>query len=235
MTSKYSFLLVLACVGSLTTLGCEKKSSIAKEYPAEVTQLATEGGKGLPYYVGKDLRPEWTLSQGLILRGLSSFQFKDQTNQVFGSDRLKGKVTIVSFFFTHCPGVCPMTMKNLIQNVQSKFLGEDRVSMVSFSITPDLDQPELLNKYAHENKIDSRRWRLLTGDSKEIYQLARESFNADTFSPGENKVKKISQKDFLHSESIYLLDQDLKLRGVYNGRMVASMRELVRDAESLLQ
>jgi protein SCO1/2 len=207
-------------------------SSFKKEYPAEVTAFDTEGGQGLPFLVGKDMRPVWKLTNTDQPRSLSPFEMKDQMNHAFGSSDLQGKISIVSFFFTRCSGICPMTMKNLV-NVQKKFLKDDRFTMVSFSVTPDLDQPKQLRDYAKNWNVTHRRWRLITGDKSKIFALARDSFNADTFSPKENGVKTLSPADFLHSENVYLLDQNQKLRGVYNARMAGSVLELMADAEAL--
>ncbi|MBX3021370.1 MAG: SCO family protein [Bdellovibrionales bacterium] len=216
------------------SVSCKKAVSIASEYPTEVTAFASEGGEGLPYFVGQDLRPAWNVQTGPAPRSLSSFHLTDQNSKNFTSHKLQGKVTIVSFFFTKCPGICPVTTARL-RPVQKKFLQENRIEMLSFSITPEIDTPEQLTKFAKVHHINDRRWHLLTGDKTSIYRLARESFNADTFSPKANAHKKITASDFLHSENVYLLDGELKVRGIYTGRDTAAIQNLIRDAESLLQ
>lgn len=224
--------LALVLLVTVGLCACHKKN-IADEYPAEVSAIATPG-KGLPYLVGQDLRPVWDTSNTPQPRELLPFKLKDQAGRDFSLDSLKGKVAIVSFFFSKCPGICPMTTRNL-RTVQSKFKGNDNVIMLSLSITPEHDTPKVLAKYAKDNEIDGRRWHLLTGSREEIYQLARASFSADTFSAKENSQKKLSAKDFLHSENIYLLDNKQKLRGIYAGIREESLADLARDAEELLQ
>jgi protein SCO1/2 len=211
---------------------CTSKKEIAKEYPPEVTALATEGGEGLPFFAGKDLRPVWKTEGAPPLRHLENFSLTDQNGRKLSSADIKGKVAIVSFFYSECPGICPMTTRNL-RAVQEKFRGSDKVMMVSFSVTPQKDTPAKLKKYARENHIDYKQWRLLTCERAQIYRVARESFNADTRSLKEDALKKVTPEDFLHSENVYLIDGEQKLRGVYQGRMVSSLEELARDAETL--
>lgn len=217
---------------------CERapapRGDIAREYPAEVTALDTQGGPGLPYLVGKDLRPVWNTQGAPAVRQLAKFRMTDQLGQEVDSEKLRGKIAVVSFFFTQCQGICPMTTRNL-KTLQEKFRGDDRFVILSFSITPTIDDTKTLRKFARTNQIDARRWRLMTGERDAIYALARDSFGADTFSPAENAEMKLKPEDFLHSENVYLLDGEQKLRGVYTGRMVASVQDLARDAQTLLR
>lgn len=217
-----------------STCACDRRSRLAKEYPPEVTQLATQGGPGLPYFVGKDLSPVWDIGKTEEIRGLKAFQLVDQLAQTVRSEDLRGKVAVVSFFFSRCTGICPLTAKNLAQ-VQKNFLNEGRLVMLSVSITPQTDDPPHLRAYARANQIDHHRWHLLTGDRTAIYRLARESFGADTVSPRESALKKISNDDFLHSENVYLIDGSQHLRGVYSGRLPGSIQELIADARTLIQ
>lgn len=220
---------------SVLALSCEKKPTpISAQYPAEVSALDTKGGPGLPYFAGKDLRPVWNLEDAPKPRSLLDFELTDQMGRKVRADDLKGKVSIVSFFFRQCPGVCPLIMRNL-HPFQSKFLKDDRVVMISMSVTPESDTVKNLQAYAKKNKIQSAKWHLLTGNRKKIYSLARESFGADTFSKSENATRELTEADFLHSENVYLLDGDLKLRGVYMGRIESSINELIRDTETLIQ
>ncbi len=191
-------------------------------------------GKGLPYLVGADLRPVWETRGAPPVRTLLDFKLKDQTGRTVTREDLAGKIAIVSFFYSQCPGICPMTTKNL-RSVQEKFKDDDRVIMLSLSITPEHDSPKVLKAYGRANRIDAKRWRLLTGERARIYGLARESFSADTFSARENSKAPLKETDFLHSENVYLLDGEQKLRGIYAGIRVDSVDDLARDAEALLQ
>lgn len=230
MRASFSIIFCLALIG------CENQSPISAEYETEMTALDQKGGAGLPYYVGTDLNPVWNRSPAQIerTRKLSPFELKDQTGKAVRLTDLDGKIAIVSFFYSHCPGICPQTTRNL-KEIQKKFKNEKQVVMVSFSLTPEKDTPKVLDTYAKKNEIDFKKWHLLTGSRKEIYHLARESFNEDTFSRMENAQKPLSKEDFLHSENVYLLDQNQQVRGVYAGMKMGSILELARDTETLLK
>lgn len=191
-------------------------------------------GQGLPYLVGKDMRPVWDTGSAPEPRQLNEFKFKDQMGREVTRESLRGKIAVVSFFFSKCNGICPLTTRNL-RAVQKKFKNDNRFMMLSLSLTPEQDSPKVLRSYAQANQIDAKKWYLLTGERKAIYQLARESFSADTFSAREKEIAPLSEKDFLHSENVYLIDREQKLRGIYAGIREDAVQDLVRDAEELLR
>lgn len=208
--------------------------SLRDEYPEETTRFAEVAGNsdGLPYYAGRDMRPTWDLAAEPAVRSLGAFQLIDQTGAEFGSDALAGRIVVVSFFFTQCSGVCPITTGNLLNAARQ--LGETSgVLFVSFSVTPDLDTPDVLRAHAAQLGVPAARWRLLTGDREAIYALARESLSADVISPREGRIARLDTNDFLHSENVYLLDGNARVRAIYNGRLPGMVPELVRDAARL--
>ncbi|TGK37437.1 SCO family protein [Leptospira gomenensis] len=209
-------------------------SDPASEYGSSVTELSIPK-RSLPYFKGKDLQPIWLddseLQNATSLRGITKFQFVDQEGKTVSSADLKGSLSVISFFFTRCSGICP-TITDHLKTVQEECAKDGRVRIVSFSVTPDLDSPEELKRYAQQRGIRRKFWNLLTGSKSAIYKMARESFNADTITPGETR-KGVGPNDFLHSESVYLLDERLRLRGIYNGRNLGSIRELIGDMERL--
>ncbi len=209
---------------------CEK--SLEENYDKEVTEFAVPEKGKLPLFYGKDLRPAWEEDNTSRPREILKFSMKDQNATEVSEEFCKGRITVVSFFFTRCSGICP-TITNNLGFVQKRFESDGKVQILSFSATPDLDSPPVLKEYAAKRKIRYDKWRLLTGDQKQIYTLARDSFNADTPSPKENSRKKLTESDFLHSDHVYLLDGNLRLRGIYNGKMRSSIEELNSDIEVL--
>ncbi|MDV6235349.1 SCO family protein [Leptospira ellisii] len=209
-------------------------SDPASEYDSSVTELSIPK-RSLPYFKGKDLQPVWLetseLKDATALRGISDFKFVNQEGKTVSSSDLRGSLSVVSFFFTRCSGICP-TITDHLKTVQEECAKDGKVRMFSFSVTPDLDSPEELRRYAQRRGIRQKSWNLLTGPKSGIYKMARESFNADTIAPGERK-KGVGPNDFLHSESVYLLDENRRLRGIYNGRSLGSVRELIGDVERL--
>jgi len=184
----------------------------------------------LPYFRGKDFEPYW-VENGKVTyesRKVDFFEFINQKDEKFGRDNLKNKVTVISFFFARCHGICPNIVRN-IKFVQSEYSNDPNVQIVSFSVTPDLDTPPELRKFAGEKGIIDSKWSLLTGEREKIFELARNTFQADT----DAATKKVEDKDFVHSERVYLIDKNLNFRGVYNGNKGASIQTLIDDIKIL--
>ena len=104
------------------------------------------------------------------------FEFIDQNGKVITNKDYKGKVHVVEFFFSTCPTICPLMNKKMI-TIQDEFASNSNFGIASFSITPEIDTPEVLKKYAVDNQITHKNWHLLTGQSEEIvYDLANKGF-----------------------------------------------------------
>jgi protein SCO1/2 len=232
-TCLYYYNVILISITLLFLLSCGKPDP-TKQYAAAITEFATPQ-ESLPYFKTKDLQPVWFEKEEIgshkELRGISPFTMTDQSNQTITINTMKGKLSVVSFFFTKCAGICP-TITNQLRRVQDSIGENQNVKIFSFSATPDLDTPAVMSNYAKERGVDNTKWHLLTGKRDEIYKLARESFNADTITAGEKKRGR-GDGDFLHSESIYLLDKNQRLRGIYNGKSSLSVDELIGDIRTL--
>lgn len=228
----HSFWIASAAFALLALFACGE--SLRDEYPEETTRFAdvADSGDSLPYYAGRDMRPTWDLTDEPAVRSLGTFRLIDQTGAEFGSDALAGRIVVASFFFTQCSGVCPITTGNLL-NAARQLRETPDVLFLSFSITPDLDTPDVLRAHAAQLGIPAARWRLLTGDRDAIYALARESLSADVISPREGRIARLDANDFLHSENVYLLDGRARVRAIYNGRLPGMVAELLRDTARL--
>lgn len=153
----------------------------------------------------------------------------NQLGDTITESSLTGKVYVAGFFFTACPGICRnLTLQ--LKRVQEKFIVDNRIMIVSYSVTPETDQPERLLQYANTYGIDSKKWWLLTGNRDSIYRLARRDYFADE----DMGMQKTSQ-DFLHTENLLLIDQNRKIRGVYKGTSSAEVDWLIKDIQKLLQ
>ena len=153
----------------------------------------------------------------------------NQSGESFSDKDLKGKITLVNFFFTVCQSVCPK-MKETMKKVQSNFEGNSKVSLLSYSVTPEDDSVDKLADYALTNKIPVDQWNLLTGDKTEIYNLARKSYFIEE-EPGLSK----SAKQFLHTENLVLIDGNGHIRGLYNGTLEAEVPRISEDITILLK
>jgi cytochrome oxidase Cu insertion factor (SCO1/SenC/PrrC family) len=95
------------------------------------------------------------------------------------NDTFKGKVYVANFFFTICPNVCPKLTTNM-KLVAREFSDNNNVKFISHSVAPGIDSVPRLKKYAENYDIDSRQWHLVTGDNDEIYNLALNSYFAES-------------------------------------------------------
>ena len=104
------------------------------------------------------------------------FEFINQEGKTITNKDFEGKVYVVEFFFSTCPSICPI-MNSKMVTIQDKFLGNPEFGIASFSITPDIDTPEVLKAYAKQNKITHKNWHLLTGKGdKVVYDLSNQGF-----------------------------------------------------------
>ena len=201
--------------------GCRQKQ------PAQTTAAADEL---LPYYVGADFTPQWIpKGRGVpdTLHAIPAFSFTDQNGNTITEKTVAGKIFVADFFFTSCPGICPKLTRNLKQ-VQDAFMNDPDVVLLSHSVTPDKDRPDVLKRYAAANAVNDAKWHLLTGNKDSIYTLARHSYFAD-----EDLGMQRNSNEFLHTENMLLIDRHRHIRGVYKGTSPAEMNNLIADIKLL--
>lgn len=184
----------------------------------------------LPFYKSAEFSPMWIKPGSDELNGFHSipdFSFTNQDGLEITQSDFDNKITVVNFFFTTCPGICPM-IKTKLAKVQSTYLADSKVSLLSHSIRPTTDTVMNLKKYALGNKIKSGKWNLVTGDKDAIYALAKNAYFAN-----EDLGNIQNTKDFLHTENVMLIDQNRHIRGIYNGLNTASIDNLISDIRAL--
>ncbi len=185
----------------------------------------------LPYYGSAELTPHW-LSIGdealLDFHRIPAFSFVNQVGETVTEKTVSGEVYVASFFFSTCPGICPR-IRSKLSDVQSRFINDDSVQILSHSIRPSTDTIDVLQEYGRANNVVPGKWHLLTGDQTATYELARDAYFAN-----EDLGKVQSADDFLHTENLLLIDQNRHIRGVYNGLNTSSVAHLITDIESLL-
>jgi len=133
------------------------------------------------------------------------FQFVNQNGDTITNKDYLGKVYVIEFFFTTCPSICPIMNKNLVE-VEKELGKNNDFGIVSITIDPQHDTPEVLKEYAANYGIDNPNWNFLTGDKEEIYKLANKGFgifaNTDETVPG----------GFAHSGMFALVDREGYIR-----------------------
>jgi protein SCO1/2 len=134
---------------------------------------------------------------------------------------------VASFIFTKCPNLCPLLVERL-RRVQEAARAWPDVVLVSYSVTPTLDTPEVLADFGRTHGITPGRWWLATGDLAEIRRLARESYFAN-----DARADTPAAATLLHTESVVLVDSARRLRGVYNGTQPFEIERLLEDIRTL--
>ncbi len=189
-----------------------------------------EKKNGLPYYNTPNFTPQFISESDApkkINHRINDFSFTDQRNQVISQKEIEGKIHVANFFFTSCGLICPK-MTNNMKLVQKEFMNDKQVDILSFSVTPWIDDVNKLNEYAGLNEITSSNWHLLTGNKASIYQLARQSY----FAEEELGFSKDST-EFLHTEHFLLVDKTKRIRGIYNGTLELDVLQLIIDIKAL--
>lgn len=141
-----------------------------------------------------------------------AFQFTDQDNHLVSNDTYENKVYVVEFFFTSCPTICPRMNENMVK-IQKEFYGNPSFGIVSISIDPERDSPEVLKAYAVEKGATLKNWHFLTGSKSDIYSFSNDGFKLYA---GENKD---IEGGFEHSGLFALIDKNgyIRSRTVMNG------------------
>lgn len=151
------------------------------------------------------------------------FKLKNQFGKEVGLDDLNGKIVIADFFFTSCPSICPKLTRNM-KRLQDAFKKTDTiVRFVSFTVDPERDSVSKIKAYGDRFSIDHDTWWMLTGDRKEIYDIALNEFKASIASEGNIDT------GFIHTEKFFLLDRDKVVRGWYNGLDSVNLDRLIKD------
>ena len=158
---------------------------------------------------------------------IPDFTFTNQLGQPVGKAQMVGKVTIVDFFFTSCPSICPL-MSTEMERVNDMFREEPKIQILSISIDPEFDTPEILKGYADKYNAQAGKWDFLTGEKTETYQLAKCGFILPTLD-GMGVPD-----DFAHSDKFVLVDELGRIRGFYSGTNREEVDLLMLEAKVLM-
>ncbi len=184
----------------------------------------------LPIYNPSQLDPRLVGDAAKNEKGvhhISPFHLIDQDGDSVSLADVKGKVVLADFFFTTCGSICPKMSTQLIR-VQEKYKDEDRLMLLSHSVTPETDSVPVLKAYAEKYGVYHKRWRLMTGDRKQIYDLARNSYFA-AVDEGDG-----GPDDFVHTENFVLVDPLGRIRGFYDGTKPDQVDQAMIDIQKLL-
>ena len=156
---------------------------------------------------------------------ISDFKLTNQNGKEITQANYKDKIYVADFFFTTCQDICPIMTKNMYK-LQEKLKNDNEILLLSHSVIPEFDTVEQLKQYAIENKVDDAKWNLVTGDKKQIYELARKSYLAVEDS-------KFDKFDMIHTENFILIDKQKQIRGFYDGTNEKEIERLMSDIQIL--
>ena len=158
---------------------------------------------------------------------IADFKLTNQNGEKITQEFYNDKIYVADFFFTTCQDICPVMTKNMYQ-LQEELKNDNNILFLSHTVIPEIDTVEQLKKYAIENKIDESRWNLVTGDKKQIYDLARKSYLAV-------EDVEFGEFDMIHTENFMLIDKQKQIRGFYDGTNTEEIQRLLKDIEILKQ
>ena len=157
---------------------------------------------------------------------IADFSLTNQNGKIITQDDYKNKIYVADFFFTTCQTICPIMTKNM-HELQKQFITDDEVMILSHTVTPDIDTVAQLKRYAKEKGVNASKWNLVTGDKKQIYELARKSYLA-VKDDGDG-----GPFDMIHTENFMLIDKERQIRGFYDGTDMKEVERLIDDIKIL--
>ena len=164
-----------------------------------------------------------------VIGQVGDFSLTDANGQTFTSTDLEHKVWVADFFFTTCSDICPMLSKHMAFLSESFKNKSGAIALVSFTVNPEVDSPEVLRNYAKKYPSSSKEkaeenWHFLTGSREAITEIARKGF----------KLGSIEEPIF-HSSSFTLVDRYGFIRGYYDGTTTEGVDKLMKDARKLIK
>jgi protein SCO1/2 len=153
---------------------------------------------------------------------IADFSLINQNGETITQENYKDKIYVADFFFTTCKTICPIMTKNM-HIIQKNIITDNEVMLLSHSVTPEIDTVAQLKRYAKEKHVNSSKWNLVTGDKKQIYELARKSYLA-VKDDGDG-----GPFDMVHTENFMLIDKKRQIRGFYDGTNLEDINRLLDD------
>ncbi len=169
-----------------------------------------------------------------MLGQLPGFELVERTGLPFSAATLGGQVWVADFVFTRCGGPCPL-MSARMRDLQSALAGFNNVKLVTFSVDPEHDTPEVLSRYAERFGAQPGRWFFLTGNPEPIYALARQSFKLVVQQEKGSSETAEDDGSILHSTHFVLLDKRARIRGYYDSAEPENLLKLQADVERLVR
>jgi protein SCO1/2 len=168
-----------------------------------------------------------------VMATVPAFEFIDQNGGSFGSDDLAGRVWVATFIYSTCPGPCPRVMQK-VRELDGQLTHDPRLTLVSFSVDPEVDTPEVLAEFGQGHGVDAGRWKLLTGPSDDVFDLVRKGFLLGVSRTDDDDAPPSADGPVVHSVRLVLIDGSMHVRGYYDTTDAEAMQRASRDIKRLL-
>ncbi len=160
---------------------------------------------------------------------VSAFSFTNQDGRQVTNQDVTGKIYVTEFFFTTCPGICPMMNDNM-KLVYEKYKGNPEFLILSHTCDPKTDSTAQLKRYADSLGVNTKQWMFLTGRKDSLYNMARLSYTIDDPANNLNSI----EDDFLHSQFWALVDRKGNVLKIYDGLKKREINRLIKDIQKEL-
>ncbi|MAN28273.1 MULTISPECIES: SCO family protein [Mesonia] len=157
---------------------------------------------------------------------IPDFKLVNQNGDTITQKDYQDKIYIADFFFTTCQSICPIMTDHMVK-IQEEFKDDPEILLLSHTVTPEIDSVAQLKRYAEKKGVIDEKWNLVTGDKKEIYDLARKSYLVAKSQGNGGKY------DMVHTENFALIDKQKQVRGFYDGTDPEAIEQLVKDVKLL--
>lgn len=165
-----------------------------------------------------------------LYHSIPDFVFINEQGDTITQKITEGKVYVSDFFFSTCPTICPI-MKSQMLRVYEKYADNDDFIILSHSINPRYDTPEVLKSYKEKLGVDSPKWQFLTGTETNVYDLAQNHYLTSAL---EDSTA-IEEGGFIHSGAFVLVDKNKHIRGIYDGTKEKEVDKLLNDIDKLIE
>lgn len=162
-----------------------------------------------------------------VYNTIPDFAFVNQLGDTVTQKDVAGKIYVTDFFFTSCPTICPVMKRQMIK-VYDKYKDNPDFKILSHSIDPAHDTPEVLKKYAEDLGVKGSQWEFLTGSKDEIYDIGQGHYLVTA------KEDEAAEGGYIHSGAFVLVDKDRHVRGMYDGTTEEGTAKLIKDIDRLL-
>lgn len=187
--------------------------------------------KKLPYYGEQEVIKKVVDGKEVeqtIYPVIPDFSFINEDGEVVTEKDFKNKVYVADFFFVTCPTICPVMKKNML-TVYNEYKENPEVKILSHTIDPEHDTPEVLKKYATDLGISGKMWQFVTGDKEKIYDIGQKHYMVSALEDSSQAG------GYIHSGAFVLIDKDRHIRGMYDGTTEEGTAKLIQDLAVLLK